>query len=92
MNESWNNFLLSEARAQLASAPKNKSADIMQSVAWVGDVAVVYVEKCNPKKKEVSIEVNFPELMNLECTSHPEVRRSEEWKSYTFSDHIMFVF
>jgi hypothetical protein len=30
--------------------------------------------------------------MNLKCISHPEIRRSDEWKTYKFTDKFLIIF
>lgn len=69
----------------------DRSAEIQHAVCWIGDIAYIYIKKVS-RKESVTVEVNFPELMNLECISHPEIKRSESWQSYAVSDKLFIVF
>lgn len=66
--------------------------DIAHSVCWLGDIIFIYVEKKNEKKKEIFIEVSFPELMNLQCVSHPEIRRDNQYHKLNFEENVLIIF
>ena len=77
-------FLSQEAKV-------SKANDIAHVVCWIGDIAFLYIEK-RSQKPEISIEVNFPELMNLQCISHPNIKRSDQWTSFKFVDKFLIIF
>lgn len=57
-----------------ARLKEDKSADrdeIEHKVLWMGDIVVVYINKLNTGKEMINLEVIFPELLNLECLTHP---------------------
>lgn len=37
---------------------------------WMGDIVVIYINKLNTGKDAINMEVNFPDLNNLQCLSH----------------------
>jgi hypothetical protein len=86
----WRNYLLKEGKRQL-SVKNQHNADIAHVVCWIGDIAFVYIEKLS-KRAEVNIEVSFPELMNLQCISHPEIHKSEDWQTYKITDYFLIIF
>ena len=53
------------------SEDKNADRDeIEHKVLWMGDIVVIYINKLNTGKEAINMEVNFPDLANLECLSH----------------------
>ena len=36
----------------------------------MGDIVVIYINKLNTGKDAINLEVNFPDLNNLQCLSH----------------------
>ena len=53
------------------SEDKNADRDeIEHKVLWMGDIVVIYINKLNTGKEAINMEVNFPDLSNLECLSH----------------------
>jgi hypothetical protein len=53
------------------SEDKNADKDeIEHKVLWMGDIVVIYINKLNTGKEVINMEVNFPDLNNLECLSH----------------------
>jgi hypothetical protein len=68
-----------------------KIGDISHIVCWIGDVVFLYVEAMQ-KKTEIKVNVKFPELMNLHCISHPEIKKAEDWNSYMFRDNFLIIF
>ena len=37
---------------------------------WMGDIVILFAQKSNGSKDEIQMEVNFPDLINLECITH----------------------
>lgn len=40
----------------------------------------------------LKLEVNFENLENLECISHPEIRKSDEFKVLKLEDTLLIIF
>lgn len=58
------------AKKELNKTQKREKEEIDHIVLWLGDIVIVYIDKLNSGKEDISIEVNFPALNNLECLSH----------------------
>ena len=40
----------------------------------------------------LKLEVNFENLQNLECISHPEIKKSDEFKVLKLEDTVLIIF
>lgn len=57
------------ARKELNEGGGVKDDDIEHVIIWMGDIVIVYVKNISTKDIH-NLEVNFPELTNLNCLTH----------------------
>ena len=64
-------FAAKEIAKKKLKEDKNANRDeIEHKVVWLGDLVLIYINKLNTGKEAINMEVNFPDLTNLECLSH----------------------